>query len=946
MPLEDETQDVIGSPRAASDFRREEVFPLRLLLITSGAIAVAEAIIHTAMTWLPPMDKATEGFVDGLVTLLFMFPVFYWFSYHPLTRAIERQRRAEVALKASERQYRAIVEDQTEFIVRISPEGSLTFVNAALSRFLGKDFQALNGERACTIFPQIDEPEVASILAKLSPEHPVATAELCYSGGAQEDAWILWTVRAICDEDSTPTSYQAVGRDITQQKLVHEQLERAHSQLEERVEIRTLELIESNASLKAEIDSRQKAEAKVHQQATALEAAANGIIITWLDGTIQWCNPAFSRMTGYAIDEVLGKKIAILNSGRHEREFYRQLWETVLSGNVWRGEMINRRKDGTLYYEEQTITPVFDAGSQLTSFIAIKQDVTLRKRAEEDIKRRNWELGALNVIGNAVGSSLEMDEVTYTLRNILSDHFGFPRGKIFSYNADDRCFQLQASWGISEERVSSYLLIPLPGQLPDEKILDPEGISRYLEQELISKIPAALRNLYEDEQTICLPLLAQNKLQGALVLSRGEGGKFDSIDPGFYNTLANQVGAAVQNIRLYKAEAQARQTAETLRGANQALSQSLNLETVLITLLDFLRKLVPFEVGQVLLMEDETHLVARSDIGRAGPTGSAAPIVIDITHYPVFETVFTTRRSMCISNTDLLVEWRPLPGDQETRSWLGIPLITGERVIGIVSLEVTRKDCFSDDHLELAEALVGQAAIAVQNAWLFEQVRSGRERLQTLSRRLVEVQETERRYIARELHDEASQILIYLKYGLDLLKRDAHQPEAVVAGIDELDRMASEVLDNLRRIAVDLRPASLDHLGLVPALRQYIEAVSDKHGLKVQFETRNVSGRLPNEVETSLYRIVQEALTNIVRHANAARVDILLDQNGDTITVGVEDNGIGFDPIEAMGRNRLGLFGMRERAEMLGGRLLVESQSGTGTSIMVEIPNANSHPNR
>jgi len=296
-------------------------------------------------------------------------------------------------------------------------------------------------------------------------------------------------------------------------------------------------------------------------------------------------------------------------------------------------------------------------------------------------------------------------------------------------------------------------------------------------------------------------------------------------------------------------------------------------------------------------------------------------------------------------NTDLLVEWRPLPGEQ-TKSWLGIPLVTGEKAIGIVSLEMTRDGCFADEHLELAEALIGQGAIAVQNAWLFEQVRSGRERLQTLSRRLVEVQETERRYIARELHDEASQILIYLKYGLDLLKRDAHQPDAVIAGIDEVDRMASEVLDNLRRIAVDLRPASLDHLGLVPALRQYIEAVSDKHTLTIRFETRGVSGRLPTEVETCFYRIIQEALTNVVRHAKADRVDILLDQNGDKIVSKVVDNGAGFDPIEAMSRNRLGLFGMRERAEMLGGHLIVESQPGAGTKILVEIPYANSHHNR
>jgi len=941
MPQQDDNQGYGDSPQVKPSFRREEVFPLRLLAITTGAIALAEAIIHTALANMPPLDPAREGLLDGLVTLVFMFPVFYWFSYRPLTRTIEHRKKAEIALRASERQYRAIVQDQTELIVRISPQGTLTFVNQAFSRFLDSDFQGLYGKCFLDIVPGLDKERFTSLLAKLDPLHPVATIELCFSAANKPDTWILWTVRSLFEEDRAQVSYQAVGRDVTQYKLVHDELERAHAELESRVAERTIELHDTNTSLKAEIDIRQKAEAKVHQQATALEAAANGIIITGLDGTIEWCNPAFSTMTGYSMEEMLGKKVSILNSGRHDREFYRQLWETILSGGVWHGEMINRHKDGSLYYEEQTITPVFGENHELISFIAIKQDVTQRKRAEDDIKRRNWELGALNVVGNAVGSSLELEEVVGTLRNILSDHLGFPRGKIFSYNETDRCFHLQDCWGVAEARREYYRQLPLPAG-NEELVQDPAALARYLEQTLISRIPAASRLLFEREQTLCLPLLAQNTLQGALILSRGEAGKFSAIDAGFYNTLANQVGAAVQNARLYKAELHARQTAETLRGASQALSQSLNLETVLHTLLDYLAKLVPFDVGQVLLMEDETHLLARSYFGRTGDPIQAAPVGLDLTGYPVIETILSTHRSMCIVNTDLLVEWRPLPGEK-TKSWLGIPLITGEKAIGIVSLEMTQDGCFSDEHLELAEALIGQAAIAVQNAWLFEQVRSGRERLQALSRRLVEVQETERRYIARELHDEASQILIYLKYGLDLLKRDAHQPEAVVAGIDELDRMAGEVLDNLRRIAVDLRPASLDHLGLVPALRQYIEAVSEKHALMIQFETRGVSGRLPTEVETSLYRIIQEALTNVVRHAKAARVDILLDQNEDKITTRVVDNGIGFDPIEAKEKNRLGLFGMRERAEMLGGRLTMESQPGTGTMILVEIPYAYTH---
>jgi signal transduction histidine kinase len=137
---------------------------------------------------------------------------------------------------------------------------------------------------------------------------------------------------------------------------------------------------------------------------------------------------------------------------------------------------------------------------------------------------------------------------------------------------------------------------------------------------------------------------------------------------------------------------------------------------------------------------------------------------------------------------------------------------------------------------------------------------------------------------------------------------------------------------------MDLRPASLDHLGLVAALGQHVEAISDRHELSTQFEAIGMEARLSPEVETSLYRIVQEALSNVILHAQATRVDVLLEKRGDKVIAIVEDNGTGFDPFAAAQRGRLGLAGMRERAEMLGGSLIIESRPGSGTTLLVEMP--------
>jgi len=182
--------------------------------------------------------------------------------------------------------------------------------------------------------------------------------------------------------------------------------------------------------------------------------------------------------------------------------------------------------------------------------------------------------------------------------------------------------------------------------------------------------------------------------------------------------------------------------------------------------------------------------------------------------------------------------------------------------------------------------------------------------------------------------------------GLQLLAREAQRPEAIIAGVDQLKRMLDAVLENLHRLAMNLRPASLDHLGLVAALRQYAEAVSDQHGITVQFETVGSIDRLPPDVETALYRIVQEALTNVVRHSQATRADVLLERRDGSLIVLVEDNGVGFNASAAVYSQRMGLAGMRERTEMLGGTLSLESAPGAGTTLLVEVPYVASHPHR
>ncbi len=274
------------------------------------------------------------------------------------------------------------------------------------------------------------------------------------------------------------------------------------------------------------------------------------------------------------------------------------------------------------------------------------------------------------------------------------------------------------------------------------------------------------------------------------------------------------------------------------------------------------------------------------------------------------------------------------------RAYAGIPLVAGGDLVGAIDLGFADPGEPTPDMLEIARQLADSFAIAMQSARLFDQVRQSRARLQELSRRLVAIQEKERRAIAGELHDEAGQALTGLMIGLSLLeKQGTGHDEATMRRIARLKEMTSGIMENLHRLAMNLRPTSLDRLGFVAALRQHLEDLGREHGLETDFEVVDLDdARLPEDVETALYRVGQEALTNVLRHASATSVSVLLKRRGSAVAMIIEDDGRGFDVGATEESGRLGLYGMQERAAALGGRFTIESSPGSGTTVLVEVP--------
>jgi signal transduction histidine kinase len=284
-------------------------------------------------------------------------------------------------------------------------------------------------------------------------------------------------------------------------------------------------------------------------------------------------------------------------------------------------------------------------------------------------------------------------------------------------------------------------------------------------------------------------------------------------------------------------------------------------------------------------------------------------------------------------------------------SFLGAPILLRGRNLGNIYLtDKQGAEEFSEEDERLLQMLAAHAAVAIDSAYLYEQTNEALARrvrelgeanrqLQRLTSLVINAQEEERRRISRELHDDTAQALTSVLVRMRLLARQA-VTEHVRDGLLELLDLTTGALDSVRRLAIDLRPSTLDDLGLVPALESYAREFGDRWGITVRVHAHVEGERLPRNRELMVYRIIQEALTNVAKHAGATSVEIGLRKEGGQLVATVRDNGRGFDVERTLAsRERgLGLFGMQERAQLAGGYLDLRSEPGSGTTMTLVTP--------
>jgi PAS domain S-box-containing protein len=380
--------------------------------------------------------------------------------------------------------------------------------------------------------------------------------------------------------------------------------------------------------------------------------------------------------------------------------------------------------------------------------------------------------------------------------------------------------------------------------------------------------------------------------------------------------------------------------AEALLQVASQLNSQLELKTVLNTICEITNRVLKATGTTVIL-----QAVPKSAF-RVMAAISDDPI-LQASQDPQFEAPNTVFEGLLSRENPVAIipDIRELPSQPhfegfkkaDVRTVAIAALFHGNELIGALISAFTRQPrVLPEDEITLLRGLADQASSTIENAELFEQVRAGRERQRKLAKNLVDIQEAERRHIAKELHDHLGQLLTGLQFMLETTKTQASGKQR--SSLEEIQNSVTDIISQVREMSLNLRPSMLDDMGLIHTLLWHIDRYTKQTQIRVNFRYDEIPSRLPLEIETAAYRIVQEGLTNVARHAGVNEVFVGLVLQDKTLWVEVLDEGKGFDISLDLDRISSGLGGMRERASLLGGYLLVESFMNQGTQIVAALP--------
>ncbi len=850
---------------------------------------------------------------------------------------ITARKGAEEALRESEARYRSLFENSIDAVLLTIPDGRILAANREACRMFGR-----SEEEICQVGR-------AGLVDLTDPRLPVLLDERARTGTTRGELTFIRkdgtrligeVSSAVFGDHKGVAQSSTIIRDITDRKRAEEMLLTRTRQLEA---VRAV-----SEEITRELDLTTLLNL-IHRRAAELVGAVSGTVYLWdetagvlLPEAWHGLEPWVGEMPIRAGEGIAGRVAAyrqglLVNDYRtaaHAHPVFRartRITAVLAEPLLYRERLVgvislNHEEDGRAFSEEDR---------EILRLFAVQAAIAIENaRLHEIALQRAQQLATLNELARKLTTVLDPERVAQEIIAAVQALIPGTVGRLWSLTEEGEAFRLVASVGLGEPKGETRRVLPLTEGLTGvaaatrQPVISPDVTS---DPQFVNHAWAAAEGLVS---SIVLPLLYSDRVSGALVTFTREPHTFTDDQVGLLRSFAAQAAIALENAWLFETAKKTAREAQSLYEVTHSLTTSLDLEEVLYLIAANTTELLGTPHAQVVFWEEGTKTLR---LGATYVTGAeqfkGQQVRLD---EGVCGIVAQTRAPLIVNDYQAFPHRMKEP--TEIVAGIAVPLLYRDQFFGVLNSHATRPgSTFSQDHLALLTNFADQAATAIQNARLFEAVLAWRERLEALSRRLVEAQEAERRSVARELHDEIGQLLTGLKLLLEMstqVRGDTRK-----ARLSEAQALVNELMMRVRELSLDLRPAMLDDLGLLPALLWHFERYTAQTKVGVVFQHSGLERRFPPEVETGAYRIVQEALNNVARHAGVAEATVRLWVDQDALGVQISDEGTGFDVEAALAsRTSVGLIGMRERAVLLGGRLAVESAPRGGTQVTAEFP--------
>jgi signal transduction histidine kinase/DNA-binding NarL/FixJ family response regulator len=541
-------------------------------------------------------------------------------------------------------------------------------------------------------------------------------------------------------------------------------------------------------------------------------------------------------------------------------------------------------------------------------------------------------------VGSAIAGETQLDPFLKTLVEKLCEVLELPRCLIFLLTEEGKGLILKGS-NVPVDRelwfpVRKGVLYEILSQGKEVVINDPQKDRR---------LPSLIKR-FNLGSLLLVPMILRGHFLGILSVDSGDAPhNFTESEIKLARFVADQAAIGIENIRYWERERDKAREFSLLAEIATAGAQSQNEEAVLNLSIEKGVSLLGADAGTILLIDPQTWnpLDSASSGTPLFSSGSSQPL----SPHSIEGVIALSQKPWAISDIQhekkLKQSERARLKKEGWRSFLGVPIIHKGETKGILSVAMRTQRAFLSKDIALMNSIAHQLALTIENIRLYNLNREHQENLRHLSLKVLSAQEEERKRISRELHDATGQALLALKLHLELLAEqvplEMTNPQEEIA---EAQVITTQAIEEIRRLVADLRPLKLDDLGLIPTLRGLVKDFSRKFNINTTLEKIKLLRRLPSDIETVLYRIVQEALTNVAKHAKATEVFITLERVKDRVEVKVVDDGVGFDAATISKRRarRFGLAGIQERVDLMEGNFRIRSYKGRGTEIWVDIP--------